>query len=327
MFLVLNTLDISEVPEVSKILGNDINLINVKPNKKEIFKYLKKADVYFASASYVIDKEFIDFAKNLKLVASPSTGVDHINTDYLKKKNIILYEISKEYGLLKKFTATSELTFGLILALIRNIIPANASTKKGFWKREFYRGTQLNGKTLGILGLGRLGKISAKIAEGFGMKIIACDPAIKKYRNVKIVTFQELIMRSDIITIHVHLNDDTINLIDLKEFKLMKKNSILINTSRGKIVNEKSLLYSLKNKMIAAAGVDVIDGEWLNENDRINHPLIQYSQKHSNLLIVPHIGGSTVESIKFSRIFMAKKIRKFLENLMIKSTKHNVKNV
>ena len=139
------------------------------------------------------------------------------------------------------------------------------------------------------------------------MKIIAFDPVIKKYRNVKMVTFKELIKKSDIITIHVHLNKNTINLIGLKEFKLMKNSSILINTSRGKIVNEESLLYSLKNNIIAEPVLDVIDGEWLNDKDRKNHPLISIVKQNSNLLIVPHIGGSTIESIKWARIFMAKK--------------------
>lgn len=313
MFLVLNTLDISEIPEVRRIIEKVAILIDIKPNKNEIFKYLDKADVYLASASYKIDKEFVDYAVNLKLVASPSTGTDHIDIDYLEKKNITLYEISKEYNLINKFTATSELAFGLMLCLLRNLMPASESAKMGLWKREIYRGSQLYGKTLGILGLGRLGKMSAKIGHGFGMEIIAFDPIKKNIRNVKMVTFKELLKNSDIITIHVHLNKNTINLIGLTELKLMKDSSILINTSRGKIVNEDSLLFSLKNNIIAGAGLDVIDGEWLNDKDRKNHPLIKYSKQNSNLLIVPHIGGSTTESIKWARIFIAKKVKKFLE--------------
>ena len=315
MLTVLNTLDISDVPEVKKIIEKEAILINVPPIKKEIFKFLHKADIYMSNAAYIVDKEFLDTAVKLKLIASPSTGTDHLDLIYLKKKNIKLFEISKEYKLLKKFTATSELAFALILTLIRNIIPANENVLEGYWGREIFKGNQLYGKTLGILGLGRLGKITSNIATGFGMKVIACDPNVKQYKDVKILSLEEMLKRCDILSIHVHLNKDTVNLINKDRLKFMKNTSILINTSRGKIVDEVALLDCLKNNSIAGAGLDVIDGEWLTDKNRINHPLVNYSKNNSNLLIVPHIGGSTEESINFSRIFIAKKIVKFIKQI------------
>ena len=315
MLTILNTLDISEVPEVREILEQEAILINVQPVKKEIFKFLHKADIYMSNAAYVVEKELIDYAFKLKLIESPSTGTDHLNLVYLKKKNIKLFEISREYSLLKKFTATSELAFALILSLTRNIIPANQNVLEGYWGREVFKGNQLYDKTLGILGLGRLGKISSKIGKGFGMKVIAYDPNVKKYKDVKMYSLEELLKKCDVLSIHVHLNEETTNLINKERLKLMKNTSILINTSRGKIVDEIALLDCLKNNLIAGAGLDVIDGEWLTDENRINHPLIDYSKKNSNLLIVPHIGGSTKESIKYSRIFIAKKIIKFIREI------------
>ena len=314
MLTILNTLDISDVPEVREILEQEAILINVKPVKKEIFKFLHKADIYMSNAAYVVDKEFIDYAVKLKLIASPSTGTDHLDLVYLKKKHIKLFEISREYSLLKKFTATSELAFALILSLTRNIIPANQNVLRDIGKRGF-KGNQLYDKTLGILGLGRLGKISSNIGKGFGMKVIACDPNVKKYKDVKMLSLEEVLKKCDVLSIHVHLNEETTNLINKDRLKLMKNTSILINTSRGKIVDEIALLDCLKNNLIAGAGLDVIDGEWLTDKNRINHPLIDYSKKNSNLLIVPHIGGSTEESIKYSRIFIAKKIVKFIREI------------
>ena len=164
--------------------------------------------------------------------------------------------------------------------------------------KRVFEGNQLYDKTLGILGLGRLGKISSNIGKGFGMKVIACDP-IKKYKDVKMLSLEEVLKKCDVLSIHVHLNEETTNLINKDRLKLMKNTSILINTSRGKIVDEITLLDCLKNNLIAGAGLDVIDGEWLTDKNRINHPLIDYSKKNSNLLIVPHIGGSTEESIKY----------------------------
>ena len=129
------------------------------------------------------------------------------------------------------------------------------------------------------------------------------------------VSLSRIAQLSDIITLHVHLNNKTENLIDIKFLKRMKKSAIIINTSRGKIINEKDLLLALKEKIIYGAGLDVINGEWLNENERKNHALIQYAKKNKNLIITPHIGGATKESIINSRIFMAKKVATFLKRM------------
>ena len=209
-------------------------------------KNIKNADAYISSAGIKVDKEFLKNAKKLRIILSPSTGTDHMNLDEIKKKKIKIVHLAKEYNLLNQFTATSEIVFGLILTLNRRIIEANKSALKGFWPRERYIGNQLYKKTFGILGLGRLGKISAKIADGFGMKVIAHDLRKIKVRNVKMVTLKQLFAKSDVLSIHVHLNSSTVGLVNKKLLKLMKKNSILINTSRGKIINEIDLLNILK---------------------------------------------------------------------------------
>ena len=121
-----------------------------------------------------------------------------------------------------------------------------------------------------------------------------------------------LCKNSDYITVHVHLDDSTIDLINMNHFKMMKNSCIIINTARAKIINETDLLKSLKNKTIAGAGLDMIDGEWIH--DKTSHPLIQYSLKNDNLLITPHIGGATSESIYGARIFMASKLYDFVKN-------------
>ena len=153
--------------------------------------------------------------------------------------------------------------------------------------------------------------LSARIGNGFGMRVLAYDiKKTKKENYVKMVNLESLIKRSDIITIHIHLNKYTENLINYEFLKKMKNNAFLINTSRGKIINEEDLLIALKKNLIRGAGLDVIDGEWLDDETRKKHKLIAYARKHSNLLITPHIGGATEESIYYSRVFMAKKIAK-----------------
>jgi D-3-phosphoglycerate dehydrogenase len=165
---------------------------------------------------------------------------------------------------------------------------------------------------LGILGLGRLGKITARIGGGFGMNVIAYDPADIDVEGVEAVSFDELLRQSDVLTIHIHLRPETDGLIGKNAFASMKPNCILINTSRGRIVNEGDLLQALKEKQIAGAALDVVDGEWLSQEELSKHPLIEYSRIHNNLLIVPHIGGSTQESIYGARVFMARKVAKYL---------------
>lgn len=315
MYRTLNTLDISNIKNFNNIFKNVSVIKNIKPIRAKVLKEIQKADAYIASASIQIDKEFLNKAENLKVIGSPSTGVDHMNLNLIKKKKIKCFDISKEFKLINSFTATSELAFGLILALNRKIVSSSLEASSGKWGRERYQGNQLYGKTLGIIGLGRLGKISARIGKGFGMRVIANDIKKIRFNKIELFSLSKLARLSDIVSIHVHLNKKTENLINKDFFNQMKKDAIIINTARGKIINEDALLNALKRKKIFGAGLDVIDGEWLSDNERSEHSLIKYSKKNDNLIITPHIGGSTKESIEDSRIFMAKKIVSYLIKL------------
>lgn len=226
----------------------------------------------------------------------------------LKKKKIKIIHIAKEKKLLNNFTATSELGFTLLLNLLRKIGKAHFDAINGNWSREKFKGSQLLNKTIGIVGYGRLGKISEKIAKGFGMNVLIND--LQKIKKKNSVSLNYLLKKSDYVFLHVHLNKKNENLINSKNIRLMKKSSIIINTSRGKIINEKALLRSLKNNKIAGAGLDVIDGEWLNKKKLYNHKLIKFSRENDNLLIVPHIGGSTYETIIGARKFILNKVIK-----------------
>ena len=234
--------------------------------------------------------------------------------ELLISRGIVLLDISEEFELLDEFTATSELAFTLLLALVRNLLPAVENANNGIWSREKLSGTQLYGKTFGILGLGRLGKISAKIANGFGMKVIAHDIVNFEAANVNNVSLSELLSTSDVLSVHIHLNKENIGFLGRGEFSQMKPNLILLNTSRGKIIDETALLEALQKKLIAGAGLDVVDGEWLSKKDLIQHPLVAYARENENLIIVPHIGGSTHESITGARIFIAEKLSKYLRD-------------
>ena len=191
------------------------------------------------------------------------------------------------------------------------------SVKQGEWKREKFAGFNLYEKNLGVVGLGRLGRWMAKYGRAFGMEVVFCDPNVDESVGREVgaqkVSFDKLLAMSDVVSINVDLSPKTENLFSAETFKKMKSNAILINTSRGKIVDEKDLLVALQEKMIAGYATDVLADETSFIGGIIpdGHPLVEYSKNNKNLIIVPHIGGMTIDSRIKTDIFIAKKVAKF----------------
>ena len=239
-----------------------------------------------------IDKEIIDAAKNLKVISTYSVGFDHIDTQYAKEKKIRIGHTPEVLT-----DATADLAFSLLIDILRRVSEGDRIIRCGRWQEIFgaydYVGVDLQGKTLGILGLGRIGGTLAKRAKAFDMKIIyhnrkAVSKSKEKTLGAKYVTFEKLIKYSDIISIHVPHTTLTNQLFDMKIFKKMKKTAVLINTARGKIINEKDLIVALDKKIIAGAALDVFESEPIGKN----HPLT----KIQNVVLAPHIGSSTKET-------------------------------
>ena len=310
---VINTLDLSGAPEAVAAVEAVGKLISLPAERDLVLARIGEADAYLASASVRIDEEFLAHASRLRLIGSPSTGTDHMDLDAIRAAGVEMYDIAREFDLINSFTATSELAFGLLLSLVRHLPPAFVAAKQGDWARERYSGFQLAGKTLAVLGLGRLGKITARIGNGFGMSVIACDPADVSAPDVEMVSFDELLDQADVLSIHLHLTSETDGLIDARCLAQMKPSALLLNTSRGRVVDEYALLEALKERTIAGAGLDVVDGEWLNDDKLQAHPLLEYARANGNLLITPHIGGATSESIYGARVFMARRVADYLQ--------------
>jgi glyoxylate reductase len=246
-----------------------------------------------------IDMDVIDRAKNLRVISTFSVGFDHIDTQYAKKKKI---RVGYTPEILTD--ATADLAFSLMLDILRRVSEGDRIIRDGKWRQIYgaydYVGMDLQNKTLGIFGLGRIGSTLAKRARSFDMKIIYHnrEPVSKNKEEslgVKYVTFDKLISLSDVISIHVPHTKETDQLFDEKVFKKMKKTTVLINTARGKIVNERDLITALKKKSIAGASLDVYESEPINGK----HPLT----KIQNVVLTPHIGSSTKETrIKMAEI-------------------------
>lgn len=312
-YRILNTLDLSGCPEALDAFEGIGTVDTVPADYETVAAAIGDYDAYLPSLKVPVDEAMVSCAKRLRVIGTPSTGTDHLDLVAIRNAGIACFDISREFELINSFSATSELAFGALLALNRKICEARQSVLEGSWAREAYTGFQLLGKTLGIVGLGRLGRISARIGNGFGMRVIACDVRDVAAPDVCITDFETVIREADVLTIHVHLREDTRGMIGRNVLARMKPNSILLNTSRGALVDEEALLDALRNGDIAGACVDVIDGEWLD--DVRQHPLVQYAQNNRNLLIVPHIGGATKESIYGARVFMARKVADYLKTL------------
>jgi D-3-phosphoglycerate dehydrogenase len=267
-------------------------------------------DAYFASGFVVMNKEVFDNAKNLKVIASPGTGTDHINVNEAKKRGVDVLHLANELELLQGFTATAELAWALLLSCVRKLPAAFDCAKHGNWARERFKGYQLYGKTLGIIGLGRLGTMMSRYGNGFGMNVLGCDHEEKAISDVTQVDLAELLQRSDVITIHIHLTEKNRGYMSAELIDQMKPGVVIINTSRGAIIDEKALLKNLKSGRVGGAGLDVIHGEW--DENIYDHPLIKYARTHDNLVITPHIAGATIESIVGARAFMAKKLADYI---------------
>jgi glyoxylate reductase len=285
--------------ELKKKYQIEIHSGKIPIPKTKLRSKIKEADGLICFPYDKIDKEMIDGAKNLKVISTYSVGFDHIDTEYAKEKKIRVGYTPEVLT-----DATADLAFSLLLDISRRISEGDKIIRDGKWKEIFgafdYVGVDLQGKTIGILGLGRIGSTLAKRAKAFDMKIIYhnrkhVSKTREKSLNAKYVSFEKLITDSDFISIHVPHTKETDQLFDMKILKKMKKTAFLINTSRGKVINEKDLVAALKKKTIAGAGLDVFEIEPINKK----HPFI----KLPNIVLAPHIGSSTKETrIKMAEI-------------------------
>ena len=263
-------------------------------------------------------KDVLEKAEKLKIIATATTGLDHIDVKFAKLKGITVLSLRGENDFLDTITGTAELAWGLLIDVVRLTPWAFDNVKEYKWEREKFRGHNLYGKTLGIVGMGRLGKWMARYGKAFGMNVLYCDPNINLStsdvdRLWKRVEFGELLENSDVVSVHVHLTSETENMFSPKTISQMKKGAYLINTSRGKIVDEGALLGLLKNGHLGGYGREVLEDELYFEKGFKDHPLVEYAKGHKNVVIVPHIGGMTIESRERTDIFIAEKIKRFVQ--------------
>lgn len=262
--------------------------------KGKLLSRINQADGLVCFPYDMIDKEIIENAKKLKVISTYSVGYDHIDLQKAKSRKI---KIGYTPDVLTN--ATADLAVALLLDSMRRITEGDRMIRSGSWKVIFgphdYVGTDIEGKTIGIFGMGRIGRAVAKRISPFGMKITyhsknKIPKSEEKKLNAKYVSLDELFEKSDVVTIHVPYTKDTHEIVNMHLLKKMKKTSHLINTSRGKIINEKDLINALRSKSIAGAGLDVFENEPIGKTNEF--------VKMKNVVLAPHIGSSTAETRK-----------------------------
>lgn len=257
-------------------------------DKEELLKVLPEYDGMVVRSRTKVTKEVIDAGKGLKMIGRAGTGVDNIDTAYATSKGILV--VNTPGG---NTVSTAELAVTHILALARNIPQAVASLKEGRWDRSLYTGSELSGKTLGVIGLGRIGREVASRCQGFGMSTIGYDPVLSestaRSADISLVSLDELFEKSDFITVHTPLTKETKYLIDAETLAKCKDGVRIINCARGGIVHEKDLLDAIQSGQVSGASLDTFEIE----------PPVEASRElrmHPNVIVSPHLGASTLDA-------------------------------
>jgi D-3-phosphoglycerate dehydrogenase / 2-oxoglutarate reductase len=259
---------------------------------------------------YNISAKELKLLPNLKFLATITTGLDHIDVTECERRGINLISLKGKVEFLESIKATPEHTWGLLMALMRKTCSAHYSVKNGKWDRRQFFGHELFGKTLGILGYGRVGRQVAQYGLAFGMRILAYDIKNVMGQGIQSVSLDELLSKSDVISIHLPLEEGTKNFINRDQLSKMKRGVFLVNTSRGKIVDEVALLSSLKSGALAGFATDVLSQETEFGIDCRESELVKHANLNDNLIITPHISGSTYESMQRTALFIEEEIKR-----------------
>ena len=291
---------------LKKYCDVEINPEDRMLKKEELYEKIKDKDVVITQLNDKVDKEFFDAAKNVKIVANYAVGFDNIDIEEATKRGVYITNTPDVLT-----NATAELAWALLFATARRVVESDKFMRAGNfkgWEPLLFLGKGITGKTLGIIGAGRIGQAFGKMAKGFEMKILYNARSPKKEfeeeTGAQYVDLDTLLKESDFISIHVPLTHETRHLIGERELKLMKNSAILINTGRGPVVDEKALVKALKERLIYAAGLDVYEREPEFEKELV---------ELDNVVMLPHIGSATEEARRDMSILVAQNIIDVIE--------------
>jgi D-3-phosphoglycerate dehydrogenase len=273
---------------------------------EELHRVIGEYDAIITRSGTQVDAPLLDHAHRLKIVARAGVGIDNVDVEYASNKGIIV--VNAPFG---NVNSAAEHTMAILLSLCRNVTVANASLKSGDWKRAPFTGYELKGKTVGIIGIGKVGGRVAMRCKAFEAEVIACDPYVSEKRatdlGVRLVPLDDIVRFADIITVHTPLNEETNNLIDAEHFKGMKDGIIIINCARGGIINEGATLAALESGKVGGAAFDV----WSEEPPRTE--TLKKLIAHPRMVVTPHLGANTFEAQKNVAVDVSREIVNYLD--------------
>jgi len=283
-------------------------------NPDELAEVLQDFDGLIIRSQTKVTAEMLEHADRLKVIGRAGVGVDNVDLSAATSKGVVVLN-SPEGNTM----AATEHTWALLLALARKVCPADISMRQGRWDRKRFTGTELYGKTLGIIGLGKIGGAVARRGQGFEMDVIAFDPFMTQEhaarQGIRLVGLEELLQTADFVTIHVPKTKDTADLINTERLALMKPTARLINCARGGVVQEEALADAVLHGVIAGAAVDVFSAEPASDDN----PLVHATAQTDNLLLTPHLGASTEEAQIKVAVDVAEQIRDYLHGIPARS--------
>lgn len=287
-------------PATIEALGPDFEVRHADGANREVLREaIAEANAVLIRSATKIDAEALSWAPKLKVVARAGVGLDNVDIKAATEAGVMVVNAPTS-----NVVSAAELAIGQLLSLARHIAPANASLKAGEWKRSKYTGVELYEKTIGIIGLGRIGSLVAQRLAGFDVKLVGYDPYVTPVRaeqmGVELLELDELMRRSDFITIHIPKTPETTGMISTDQFALAKPELRIVNCSRGGIIDEAALYEALKSNRIGGAGLDV----FVNEPPK-DSPLLTLE----NILVTPHLGASTDEAQEKAGISVARSVR------------------
>ncbi len=308
---------IAGVPEILKAAGQVTYMDD--PTLSEVIEAVGEYDALYTNpnkSKVFIGRDVINAAKKLKVICTASTGTNHIDKDYAAEKSLPILALTEEREVINRISSTAELAFALTLTGLRHVVRSHNAVLAGEWDYTRYIGRQMNCLTIGVIGYGRLGTMYSRYCQAFGSRVLVYDP----YKTMDcdglehVKDLPVLLSESDVVAIHVHVTAETLGMMNSACFTQMKKDVLLVNTSRGEIVNEPDLVEFLRANPHARVATDVLADEIRH---RLESPLLQYAHVSEQVIITPHIGGMSREAQEIAYGHAAFRLQSFLRTYLM----------